>query len=131
MPPPDTVVLTAKERLGAALGRIPSGLFILTLRHGERQTGLLLSWAQQCAFAPPMVSFAVREERYQLGWLKAGAAATLHVLSGRLALRLDERQLELGSGDLVTMEAGLPHAGQALSDTAFLLTLVEGGPAAR
>ena len=62
---------------------------------------------------------------------RAPTAATLHVLSGRLALRLDERQLELGSGDLVTMEAGLPHAGQALSDTAFLLTLVEGGPAAR
>jgi quercetin dioxygenase-like cupin family protein len=58
---------------------------------------------------------------------RAPTAATLHVLSGRIALRLGERQIELGPGDLVTMEAGLAHAGQALSDTAFLLTLVEAG----
>lgn len=58
---------------------------------------------------------------------RAPTAATLHVLSGRMAMRLGERQIELGPGDLVTMEAELVHAGQALSDTAFLLTLVEAG----
>ena len=39
-PPPDSAL--------AALGRIPSGLFVLTLRHGGRETGMLASWVQQC-----------------------------------------------------------------------------------
>jgi flavin reductase (DIM6/NTAB) family NADH-FMN oxidoreductase RutF len=71
---------TPKDHLGAALGPIPSGLFILTMRHGEQKTGMLLSWVQQCAFDPPKVSFCVKEGRWQLDWLKAGAAATLHLL---------------------------------------------------
>ena len=29
----------------AALGRVPSGLFIVTARHGEHETGLLASLA--------------------------------------------------------------------------------------
>jgi len=32
---------------------------------------------------------------------------------------------ELGSGEVVTMEPGLTHAGEAREDTAFLLTLAE------
>lgn len=47
----------------AALGRIPSGLFILTARHGERRTGMLASWVQQAGFQPPTVSVAVARGR--------------------------------------------------------------------
>jgi flavin reductase (DIM6/NTAB) family NADH-FMN oxidoreductase RutF len=68
------------KRLFAALGRVPSGLFVLTLRHGDAETGMLLSWVQQCAFAPPMVSAAVRQGRDVLGWLADGATFTLNVL---------------------------------------------------
>ena len=53
----------------------------------------------------------------------APAPTTLQVVSGRMALRAGERTLTLGPGDVVTMEAGLPHAGEALEDTAFLLTI--------
>lgn len=81
MPEPATTVLTPKDRLSSALAQIPSGLFILTLRHGQRKTGLLLSWVQQCAFDPPRVTFCLKEGRYQLDWLRSGAAAALHVLS--------------------------------------------------
>jgi quercetin dioxygenase-like cupin family protein len=52
---------------------------------------------------------------------------TLHVLSGRMHLRAGDRTLELGPGDLVAMEPGLPHAVEALADTTFLLTLAEAG----
>ena len=44
------------KRLAAALGRVPSGLYILTARHGDAETGMLVSWVQQCSFAPPLVS---------------------------------------------------------------------------
>lgn len=64
----------------AAMGRIPSGLFILTLQQMERATGLLVSWVQQCAFVPPLLTIGLRKGRYHSLWLKASAAATLHIL---------------------------------------------------
>ena len=63
-----------------ALGRIPSGLFVLTVRHGERETGMLASWVQQCSFDPPQLSAAIRKGRYVLDWLADGAALAVNVL---------------------------------------------------
>lgn len=51
------------EGIGKALGRIPSGLFVLTARFEDRATGMLASWVQQAAFEPPMVSVAVGKGR--------------------------------------------------------------------
>ena len=56
---------------------------------------------------------------------RAHTAVALHVISGRMALRAGDQSLELGPGEVVTMEPGLAHAGEARADTAFLLTLVE------
>jgi 3-hydroxy-9,10-secoandrosta-1,3,5(10)-triene-9,17-dione monooxygenase reductase component len=52
-----------KQRIGAAIGRIPSGLFVLTAQHEDRRTGMLASWVQQVCFEPPMVSVAVAKGR--------------------------------------------------------------------
>jgi flavin reductase (DIM6/NTAB) family NADH-FMN oxidoreductase RutF len=52
-----------KQRIGAALGRVPSGLFILTARYEDQVTGMLASWVQQVSFKPPMVSVAVAKGR--------------------------------------------------------------------
>jgi flavin reductase (DIM6/NTAB) family NADH-FMN oxidoreductase RutF len=68
------------DALAAALGRIPSGLFILTVRHGDRETGMLASWVQQCSFDPPRLTVAVRKGRYVLDWLTDGAAFVLNVV---------------------------------------------------
>ena len=56
---------------------------------------------------------------------RAPTAATLHVIAGRIVVRGADRSLELGPGNVIIMEPGLTHAGEALADTAFLLTLVE------
>jgi flavin reductase (DIM6/NTAB) family NADH-FMN oxidoreductase RutF len=64
----------------AALGRVPSGLFVLTVRHGKRETGMLASWVQQCSFDPPQVSAAFATDRWVLGWLTDGAAFAVNVL---------------------------------------------------
>src|SRR6266545_4365293 len=68
------------ESLAAALGRIPSGLFVLTLRHGENETGMLASWVQQCSFDPPQVSVGVNKQRDVLEWLLDGAPFVLNVI---------------------------------------------------
>ncbi len=72
--------LSAPRQLAAALGRIPSGLFILTARHGEAETGMLTSWVQQCSFDPPQVTAALKRGREVLAWLTPGALFVLNVL---------------------------------------------------
>jgi flavin reductase (DIM6/NTAB) family NADH-FMN oxidoreductase RutF len=68
------------ETLAAALGRIPSGLFVLTARDGVRETGLLASWVQQCSFDPPQVSVAIRKGRDVLDWLRDGAVFVVNII---------------------------------------------------
>jgi flavin reductase (DIM6/NTAB) family NADH-FMN oxidoreductase RutF len=64
----------------AALGRIPSGIFVVTVRHGAQETGMLASWVQQCSFDPPLVTFALKRGRYLESWLPVGAVFTINVL---------------------------------------------------
>jgi flavin reductase (DIM6/NTAB) family NADH-FMN oxidoreductase RutF len=66
--------------LASALGRVPSGLFILTLARDNLETGMLASWVQQCSFDPPQVSVAIRRDREITTLLGPGAAFTLNIL---------------------------------------------------
>jgi flavin reductase (DIM6/NTAB) family NADH-FMN oxidoreductase RutF len=68
------------DSLAAALGRIPSGLFVLTVRHGDQETGMLASWVQQCSFDPPQITAALRQGRAVLAWLTQGATFALNVI---------------------------------------------------
>ncbi len=81
--------LTANERLMSnhdnpifpVLGRIPSGVFILTASDGEGQeTGMLASWVQQAAFEPQQVTVAVNGSRYVNQWLKDGVYIGLNLI---------------------------------------------------
>jgi flavin reductase (DIM6/NTAB) family NADH-FMN oxidoreductase RutF len=67
--------------LAAALGRIPSGVAILTARRGTQATGMLTSWVQQCAFEPPSVSVAVKQGRPMNAWLTNGTYFVLNLLA--------------------------------------------------
>ena len=49
--------------LGKALGRIPSGVYILCTVHDGRPEVMMASWVQQAGFQPPSVSVAVAKER--------------------------------------------------------------------
>jgi flavin reductase (DIM6/NTAB) family NADH-FMN oxidoreductase RutF len=66
--------------LAGALGRLASGLFILTARKGDSETGMLASWVQQCSFEPPQVTIAVKPGREIAGWLTPDAGFTLNIL---------------------------------------------------
>jgi flavin reductase (DIM6/NTAB) family NADH-FMN oxidoreductase RutF len=66
--------------LSQALGRIPSGLYILTVRYAERSTGMLASWVQQAGFDPPMLTTAVQKDRYIADWIEASGRFTLNQL---------------------------------------------------
>lgn len=64
----------------AALGRIPSGLFVLTACRGDSETGMLGSWVQQCSFRPLRVSLAVNPERDFATWLVPSAVFVINIL---------------------------------------------------
>jgi flavin reductase (DIM6/NTAB) family NADH-FMN oxidoreductase RutF len=68
------------KNLASALGRIPSGVFILTVARDGVETGLLASWVQQCSFKPPMVSFVVQRGRPIADFLARDAVFTLNIL---------------------------------------------------
>ena len=63
------------------LGRVASGVYILTVGTGERATGMLASWVLQAGFEPPMVSVAVKLGRYVEEWLTAGEPFVLNMLA--------------------------------------------------
>lgn len=71
---------TASDSLAAALGRVPSGLYVLTAGTGAAETGMLASWVQQCSFDPPQVTVAVNKQREVLESLAVGAPFVLNVL---------------------------------------------------
>lgn len=51
------------EAVGQAMGRLPSGLFVLTAASGEKRMGIIVSFVQQACMNPPMVTVAIRKGR--------------------------------------------------------------------
>src|SRR5215472_10277176 len=69
---------TEHSPLALALGRVPSGLFILTVRREGRATGMLASWVQQAGFEPPMLTVAVQRDRYVGDWIAVSGRFVLN-----------------------------------------------------
>ena len=70
----------SKKAFDAVLGRVPSGIFILTVGSGTRATGMLSSWVMQAGFEPPMVSVAVKFGRYVCDWITDGQPFVLNLV---------------------------------------------------
>ncbi|MGD9634409.1 MAG: flavin reductase family protein [Pirellulales bacterium] len=69
-----------RKAFDPVLGRVPSGIFILTVGVGERATGMLSSWVMQAGFEPPMVSVGVKRGRYVCDWLSDGQPFVLNLV---------------------------------------------------
>jgi flavin reductase (DIM6/NTAB) family NADH-FMN oxidoreductase RutF len=69
-----------RQALGNALGKIPSGVFIVTMARDGEESALLASWVQQCSFDPPCISVAVRPDRPICRLLTEGSCFTLNIL---------------------------------------------------
>jgi flavin reductase (DIM6/NTAB) family NADH-FMN oxidoreductase RutF len=71
----------SKPDFDPVLGRVPSGIYILTAGTGDRATGMLASWVMQAGFEPPMVSVAVKSGRYINEWITQGEPFVLNVVA--------------------------------------------------
>jgi len=66
--------------LARALGRIPSGIYIVTTLRSGAPVGFLGSLVQQVAFEPPTIVLAVGNDREHLLDLRAAGRFALSVL---------------------------------------------------
>jgi flavin reductase (DIM6/NTAB) family NADH-FMN oxidoreductase RutF len=69
-----------KHTVGRAIGRIPSGIFILTAQNGGEATAMLASWVQQAGFNPPAVSLAIARDRPAVEMIRQTKLFALSVL---------------------------------------------------
>jgi flavin reductase (DIM6/NTAB) family NADH-FMN oxidoreductase RutF len=101
-----------EKHMAAALGRITSGLYVVTVKRDRLETGMLASWVQQCSFHPPLISLAIKPDRPMTTLLEREAPFTLNIL-------------EAGQTDMIV------HFGRgfSLQDDAFQNLDVERGGA--
>ena len=70
----------AKLAIAKALGRIPSGVSILTTHHDGRDAAMLASWVQQASFEPLAVTIAVAKSRPILAIIHASRLLALSIV---------------------------------------------------
>jgi flavin reductase (DIM6/NTAB) family NADH-FMN oxidoreductase RutF len=70
-----------KRTLGKPIGRIPSGVYILTAEHAGVATAMLASWVQQASFDPPAISIALAKERPIARLIRQSGKLALSVLA--------------------------------------------------
>jgi flavin reductase (DIM6/NTAB) family NADH-FMN oxidoreductase RutF len=68
------------SELAAAVGKIPSGLFIITTVLQERKEGYLGSWIQQVSFSPLLIQIAIRPGRPCYEAIKAEGRFCINVV---------------------------------------------------
>ena len=62
------------------LGRVPTGLFIVTAENNGQRAAFLASWVCQAGFAPPSVSVAIKQDRPIMRQMSRGAHFAVNIL---------------------------------------------------
>ncbi len=70
-----------KEQLGRSLGRLASGVYVITCNNAGESEGMLTTWIAQAAFEPPYISIAIKDGRPILEYMKEGANLAVNILS--------------------------------------------------
>lgn len=114
---------SAMPAASRAVGRIPSGLFVLGIGTEKSRTGTLVSWVQQAGFEPLMVTVALRPDRPICNDLQIGSRFVLSQLpAGRTDLiRRFAKSTPSGSDDFegVSVSSDSEHshwAGPVLTE---------------
>ena len=70
-----------QKRMGPALGKIASGLYVVTAQLSDGPIGMLCSFVEQAGFEPPMISLALGHGRPMAAALEGDRVFGLHILS--------------------------------------------------
>ena len=69
-----------KKQVGKALGRVPSGLFVVTTKFEDKEDAILASWVNQCSFNPPELTVALGQMRNARLLIESSQAFIVNVL---------------------------------------------------
>lgn len=112
----------SRQALGKALGRVPSGVYVLSAGLAAKTTAILVSWVQQAAFEPPAVSIAVARDRALCEVIRAEKRLVLSVLGAndtllmrRFARGVATEQDAFEGLATLTAPSGLPVPVEALA----------------
>jgi len=112
----------APSPLALALGRIPSGLYVVTTLRDEKPLGFVGSFVMQAGFEPPTVSVAIASGREHLGAIRAHGRFTLSVLDaqsrglmGAFFRRPEPGRSPYDGIAVGTSPGGLPYLADALA----------------
>lgn len=118
-----------RDKIGKALGKVPSGLFIASCGKGSSSVPFLASWVQQCDLEEPLVMISVQKGREAMKAIdEQGGALTLSVLpEGRhdLMKPFFQSKPEAPFGELKTCRA--PNGGVYLDEALSWLECSEVG----
>jgi 3-hydroxy-9,10-secoandrosta-1,3,5(10)-triene-9,17-dione monooxygenase reductase component len=115
-----------KHAVGKALGKVPSGVYILTATHAGQSAAMLVSWAQQAAFTPPAVSLAMAKDRHVRTLIDAGGAVALCVVpkSDTTLMKKYARGIPAGEDPFASLDvARTPGGAVYLTDALAWLEL--------
>ena len=69
-----------KKQMGKALGKVASGLYVVTTKCEDKEDAVLASWVNQCSFEPPAVTIALATLRSARLLVEASEAFIVNVL---------------------------------------------------
>ena len=69
-----------KKQVGKALGRVSSGLFVVTTKFQDKEDAVLASWVNQCSFDPPAVTVALGQMRNARLLIESSHAFIVNIL---------------------------------------------------
>lgn len=105
-----------------ALGRIPTGLYIVTSKHADGSLGFVGSFVMQVGFDPPTVCVAVGQKRAQLDAIQASGRFALSILDadssrlmGAFFKKYPEGESALDHVETKDSPGGLPILSEALA----------------
>ena len=102
------MAIPTSQTIGQALGRIPTGLYIVTTLQGQDPIGFVASFLMQIAFDPPGVCMAIAKERPHLEAIRRSGVFGVSILgesSSKLMAPFLRRTKEDPFGELRTSTA--------------------------
>lgn len=97
------------------------GLYIVTVREGERVNGFTANWLSQVSFTPPLVAVSVENDSASLPMIRASGEFAVCVLeagqrglAGQLGKSLNRAPDKLDGISIATAPGGFPVLGDSL-----------------
>lgn len=122
-----------KEKIGPALGKLPSGVYIATSILDGEEIGMLASFVEQAGFEPPMITVALSNGRRLVTAIEQSRLIGINVLGDEDARLMKpfaqpDNDSPFAGLELDENEHSIPQLAEALAFLACRITgKIEGG----